>query len=132
MKHTFRIFSAIQLIAFVGFFLFLIVGLLQIFPVAHADGDVTTVPPPSFEGPIKSGNDILTLFKTILKNAAFLFWIIATIFVFYAGYLFAASGNDPKQLSAAKDQLKYAVIAVAVGLMAYGLPTFVSNFLQGK
>lgn len=112
----------------------LCVGALLIVPMiaAHADtASVTVVNPPEVSGPIQNVSGIVAIFQTALKFVATVFWIISVIFVFYAGYLFATYGANPKRVEDAKNQLLYAAIAIAVGLMAYGLPLFVKNILSG-
>jgi len=52
------------------------------------------------------------------------------IFLSAFGYLTAA--GDPEKVKTASHRLLYAVIAVAVGLMAYGIPALVNNFLSRK
>ncbi len=81
--------------------------------------------------PIKSVNDIVKLAGTILSWMANVFWIAAIMAVFYAGFLYLGSSADPERVKKAKKQLLYAVVAMAIGWMAWGLPALVENFLSG-
>jgi hypothetical protein len=88
--------------------------------------------PISGSAPLSSATGIISFFKALLRAVAILFWIAAVIYIFYAGYLYLTAAGDPKGVEKANSQLKYAVIAVAVGLMAYGAPTFVETILKGQ
>jgi len=86
-------------------------------------------PPPQTPGPISSPQSIINLINRVLYWVATAFWIAAAIFVFYAAYLYLTAGGDSERISKAHKQLIWAVVAIAVGLMAYGLPFLVYNFL---
>ncbi len=123
------------------FFIFSIVITAAYFIVAprHSFADnvsVTQVSPP---GPgnspiiqVEGGSgSVLGLFRNLLKWFATAFWIFAIGFVFYAAYLFLFGATDPKNYDKAKQALLWAVIAIAIGLVAYGLPDFVDSVLRG-
>ncbi|MGC8651169.1 MAG: pilin [Minisyncoccia bacterium] len=58
--------------------------------------------------------------------------IIASIMLVYAGFTYVtASGNNEKVQTATKT-LIYALIGVAIALLAKGLPMLVQDFLQGN
>jgi len=50
-------------------------------------------------------------------------------FILLAAYNFVWGGSDEKRLVTAKSQLKYAVIAIVVALMASGISIIIDNFL---
>jgi magnesium-transporting ATPase (P-type) len=96
--------------------------------IAQADnpgGD----PPGGSGAPLKSFDDILKLLDKVQQWAAQIFWIIAIIAVFYSAYLYATSGGDKTAVTKARDQLKYAIIAMAIAILAYGLPELIKNIL---
>ena len=80
--------------------------------------------------PIKEADDIINFFGGILKYIAIVFWILTVAAVFYSGYLYLLSGGNEEKTGKAKRMLLYAVIAIAIGLMAYGFPTLVKSFLE--
>jgi magnesium-transporting ATPase (P-type) len=80
--------------------------------------------------PLKSVDDILKLLDKIQQWAAQIFWIIAIIAVFYSAYLYATSAGDKAAITKARDQLKYAILAMAIAILAYGLPELVKNILS--
>ena len=48
-----------------------------------------------------------------------------------AAYQYATSGGDPEKVGDASKRLLYAAIAVAVALIAQGVPYIVGSFLNG-
>jgi hypothetical protein len=97
--------------------------------VIFPTGVLALDPPPT--APITSVSGIVNLAGTILTWMARIFWIAAIMAVFYAGFLYLGSSADPERVKKAKTQLLYAVVAMAIGLMAWGLPALVENFLSG-
>lgn len=94
--------------------------------------DITPVEPPTdTTAPIQNIDQGIDLFRQILTWFAIIFWIAAALFVFYAAFLYLTAAGNEEQVKKASSQLLYAVIAIAVGLMAYGLPAFVDTFLRG-
>lgn len=96
----------------------------------YGEGKVT--PPTTESGPLSGASGILDIFRKLLKAAAILFWILAVLFIFYAGYKYLTSAGDPKAVETANKQLLYAAVAIAVGLMAYGMPRLVDSVLRGQ
>lgn len=90
------------------------------------------VPPPTTPGPITSGQGFVDLLNVVLRWVATAFWILAALFVFIAAYKYLTAGGDPEKVKSASSNLLYAVIAIAVAIMAYGLPVLVGNFLRGQ
>ncbi len=89
-------------------------------------------PPTGNPGPITSLSGGVDLIQKLLGWVATVFWIAAVACFFYAGYLYLLGGSSEAALEKAKQQLTYGAVAVAVGLMAYGFPALVNNFLRGK
>ncbi|MEK7212779.1 MAG: hypothetical protein AAB686_03815 [Patescibacteria group bacterium] len=102
---------------------------MMVLPIAVFAYDPPYVPPPSRTGPITGGQGVITLVEQILQWLATLFWILAAVFVFYAGFLYLTAGGDAEKVKKANHQLLYAIIAIIVGLMAYGLPKLVETVL---
>lgn len=84
----------------------------------------------SNDAPIKSITDIIKLLDKFQTYVARIFWIIAIISVFYSAFLYATSGGNEKNTGKARDQLFYAVIAMAIAIMAYGLPQLIKSILS--
>ena len=106
-------------------------GLLVAAPFLALAQAPVIVNPPSTTGPITSGQGFVDLLNVVLKWVATAFWILAALFVFMAAYKYLTAGGDPEKVKSASSNLLYAVIAIAVAIMAYGLPVLVGNFLKG-
>ena len=59
------------------------------------------------------------------------FLALVIIFIVYAAFLFLTSGGDDEKVKTAKNYVIYAVIALAVALLARTLIGFVGTFLSG-
>ena len=91
----------------------------------------TIAPSPNVAGPITGSQSFINLVNQILFYVATLFWILAAVFVFYAAYLYLTAAGDEEKVKKASHTLMYAVVAIAVGIMAYGIPVLVNTFLLG-
>ena len=99
-------------------------------PAAYArrlepTGDVTQVLPSS----VNSFLDVQLIFYRILKWIYTAFFLVAIIFILLAAYNFLLGGRDEKKIAIAKNQLKYAIIAIVVALVAGGIHLIVAGFL---
>ena len=79
--------------------------------------------------PLQSVEQGLGVFRQVLTWFATAFWIAAALFAFYAAFLYLTAAGNEQRVKKAHSQLLYAVIAIAIGLMAYGLPALVKTFL---
>lgn len=80
--------------------------------------------------PLKKGGDIYGLAGKLALYIAVIFWIFATVSAFYAGYLYLAASGNPEILKKAQKQIWYTVIAIVIGLMAWGLPVLIKNIIS--
>ena len=74
-------------------------------------------------GPIGAFNLIFNWVYTIV-------FVLAAFFLLLAAYTFITAGGDPEKLGKARGYLLYAVIGVIVGVLAYGLVSFVRSQLE--
>lgn len=113
--------------------IFILAVVLAIAPavVFGQTSNVTQVTPPSGAAPITTVDQGLGVFRQTLTWFAMAFWIAAALFVFYAAFLYLTAAGNEQRVQKAHSQLLYAVIAIAIGLMAYGMPALVKNFLGG-
>ncbi|MEK7212777.1 MAG: hypothetical protein AAB686_03805 [Patescibacteria group bacterium] len=92
--------------------------------------DVTPVEPPGAAGPITSPGGILVILGGIVRIIAYIFWLAAIAFTFYAAFLYLTASGNQEQIKKANSQLKWAVVAIIVGLLAFGLPNLINTFLS--
>lgn len=83
-------------------------------------------------GPIESKDDVFGLLGDILGWVATIFWIAAAFFIFVAAFKYLTAAGDPTKVKAASTMLLYAVVAIAVAIISYGLPKLVESFLGGN
>lgn len=104
-------------------------GLLVAPFLAFGQGVGNQVLPPSTQGPIQSGEGFIDLFRQVLVWIATAFWIAAAVFIFIAAFKYLTAAGDPEKVKTASHTLLYAVIAIVIGLFAYGLPALVNAIL---
>lgn len=72
------------------------------------------------------------LFEVMTKITNYLFTaliIFAVIFIIVAAFNFLTAGGDPTKLSKAKNQLLWALVAVAIGALSWGLVEMVKRIM---
>lgn len=89
----------------------------------------TISPPPMTPGPITGPASIINLVNMISIWVAMIFWIAAAGAVFYSAYLYLFAAGDEERSGKAKKQLLFAIIAMVIGIMAYGLPILIEVIL---
>jgi len=91
------------------------------------------VPYPSLpgEGPIQQGGEIPKLFAKIAEWISTIFWIIAVVFILYAGISYMTAKGEQEAIKKANQRLLYGIIAIVVGILAYGLPKLIESILRG-
>ncbi len=102
-------------------------SLVLLAPVASAQFDVPgeQLPAPRFQ---TYGGAI----QLVEKASSWLLYIVialAVIFIVYAGFLYLTSGGDEDKTKAAKNYIVYAVIGIAIALLARGIVLLVKNFV---
>ena len=74
--------------------------------------------------------------EDVVKNIiSILFWIIgilAVIVIIYAGIIFITAAGNPGKVAQAKTMIIYAVIGLAVAILAYTIVNFVINTVSGN
>lgn len=115
------------------------VWLRQIFPVAvmvltglalspAANGDsVPVTPPPAI---FNTTSDVMQFFCAALD---WMFWgliILGMAMFIVGGYRYATSGGEAERVGKATKTLMYAAIAIAVGIIAKGVPSLIGSFLS--
>jgi len=84
-------------------------------------------------GGVNCGTSPVTLDVGITRTINTLLYIVgvsAVIVIIVAGLRYVLSGGDPKNTTAAKDTILYAVIGIVVTLLAYAIVNFVIGRFQ--
>lgn len=77
--------------------------------------------------------DITGLWAIIQKIMGWvmtIFFLVATVFILMAGFKYLTAGGDSGKIDEAKHMLTYAIVGIAVGLLAFAIPTIIAQFLN--
>jgi len=80
---------------------------------------------------IESPQDLIDILDTIARWLMTIVFIIAAIFIVVAAYKFVTSGGDPIQVTSARQAILYALVGVAVALLAWGIVQVVKSIILG-
>ena len=87
-----------------------------------------TIPNPLGSG----GKDIPTLIDTIATWLLEIGTTIAVIIVIWAAFLFMTSGGNQEKVTMARKTLWYAIIGLALLILAKGVTSIIQNLLSGN
>jgi len=90
---------------------------------------VLAVAPPAVEPIIESPTQVSDLINRILNWVANIVMVIAVIMLFWAAMLFLVAGASETAHTKAKNVLIYAIVGIAVALLAYSVPYFLGAVL---
>jgi hypothetical protein len=71
------------------------------------------------------------IFVTAVRWIYTILFILAVLFILLAAYNFVTSKGDPEKVSTARKQVLWAVIGVAVGLLAWTIVRLVETSIAG-
>lgn len=107
-----------------------VLGVLSMGAVTLAQGVVDPLNEGDMRSPIQNFGETKNIFITIVQWVYTLFFIVALLFILIAAYNFIIGGSDEEKIKLAKNQLKYAVIAIVIALVASSISLVVRNFLE--
>lgn len=79
--------------------------------------------------PVRHDTDLPSFIGRIIKFAVGLVGIVLVAILIYAGFLYATSAGNEKQLETAKKTMVYAVIGIIIVAIAWALTDFVISAL---
>jgi len=80
----------------------------------------------------KNQKNIIGIVEGIGNFLGNVFLAVGVIIFLYSGYRYWQAGGDPKKVGDAHQNLLWAVIGLAVGLLAKSAPAFVDALLSGS
>ncbi len=75
---------------------------------------------------------VITLIQRITRILLVLLVILAVVFVIMAAFKYLTASGDAEKVKAANHQILYAVVAIAVGLLAGVIPVVVKSIIGGS
>ena len=88
--------------------------------------------PTSPTSPITSITGVGSLMCTIFAWAFYFLVILAIIFVVIAAFKYLFAAGDPEKVKSAGHMVIYAVVAIAVGLIARAVPGIITSITGGS
>lgn len=102
-------------------------------PGVYAQGIIDPLNTGDMASPIKNVGQGYELLVTIVQWMYTIFFVVAVLFILLAAYNFiigGSGGQNEAKIKTAKSQLKYAVIAIAIALVASGMAALIKGFLE--
>lgn len=81
-------------------------------------------------GEDRASADIDTTFRDVVNFLLYLIGAIAVIMLIFGGFRYVTSGGDGSAITSAKNTILYAVIGLAVAIIAYAIVNFVITALN--
>jgi hypothetical protein len=88
------------------------------------------VPPPS-TGTVNSACDIVVKIVDLVKIFGTIILVVAVIMLLYAAFLFITGGGNEERIKTARSILIYALIGLAVAILATSAQTIVKGLVGG-
>ena len=86
-------------------------------------------PPPAIGGGKTQFQDLIGIVNKFLGWLFTVLIVVAAIFIVLAAFYYLTAGGDEEKISKAKDRLIYAVVAIAVGLVATSVKFVVAQLV---
>lgn len=81
---------------------------------------------------LNSNGDLLGTIGTVINTMVGLVGVVATIMLIIGGFRYATAGANEKNVTAARNQIMYAIIGIIITLVALGITNFVLGALTPK
>ena len=102
---------------------------LTLLPVLSLAQSLPT-PPTGTDSPIRDVSGVYGVLNGVLRFMYVVFFIVAAIFIVLAAFQYLTAGGDEEKVGKAKNMLIYAIVAIAVALIATGVSSIVRGFLS--
>lgn len=73
--------------------------------------------------------DVELILTKIVNWLIMILLVVAALFIVLAAFTFVTAGGDPEKINTARNQVLYALIGVAVALLAWGLVALVKKII---
>lgn len=100
--------------------------------LAFAQGYIDPLNKGEMASPVTQSSQLWDIFVTVVKWMYTIFFVVALMFILFSAYNFVSGGGSDDKIKLAKNQLKYAIIAIAVALVATGVSLVVQSFINSS
>jgi len=80
---------------------------------------------------LQTPGEAVTLIETLTNWLFTILMAVAVIFIIMAAWTFLTAGGNPDSVTKARQMLIYALVGVAVAILARGLPIMIETLLGG-
>ena len=80
---------------------------------------------------ITDPQDIVDLIETVTNWVFTIVMLLAVLFIILAAFFYITAAGNPETIGKGKTMLIYALVGIAVALIARGLPLLIQAFLEG-
>ncbi len=115
--------------------LLLLPALTQALVLTHVCPDGTQIPSeiPCQPGVVKGDENVVYgILERVISILFYVLMFLAIIMILIAAFNYATSGGDSEKVDKAKSAILYAVIAVAIAILARSIPYLVKSFVAGN
>jgi heme/copper-type cytochrome/quinol oxidase subunit 2 len=81
------------------------------------------------ETQVRTASDLVNLLTRIIGWVQVLFFTVAALFIILAAFQYLTSGGDAEKQKEARDKLVYAVIAIIIAALAFGVKSIVVSIV---
>lgn len=115
--------NELVILTLIGFLLMPTILLAVILPTGTATGTGGRATP------ITTLDDILTLIGKVGDWISAIVLALAIIFILVSAFQFLTAAGSPEKITSARQMLIYALVAVAIAVVAWGLPDLVTSLV---
>ena len=80
---------------------------------------------------ITDPEDIIDLIESVINWVFTIVMFLAVLFIILAAFFYITAAGNPETIGKGKTMLIYALVGIAVALLARGLPILIQAFLEG-
>jgi phosphoglycerol transferase MdoB-like AlkP superfamily enzyme len=81
---------------------------------------------------ITDTNSVISIVTKIISVFYTLFFVMAVAFILLAAWGYLTAGGDPAKVKKASTRLIFAIVAIAVALISYGVASFIQSTLSSR
>ncbi len=79
---------------------------------------------------VQNVSDLVDIIIRIVQWTYLIFFTLAVLFIILAAFTYLTAAAEPEKIKKAKSQIIYAVIAIAIALLAISFETIISKFIE--